>query len=48
MKILFIGAGKMGLPIISSWKKVKKHKLIDIHLVEKKKININLVKKKKC
>ena len=36
----------MGLPIISSWKKVKKQKSIDIHLVEKKELNINLVKKK--
>ena len=35
----------MGFPIISSWKKVKKQKLIDIHLVEKKESNINLIKK---
>ena len=47
MKILFIGAGKMGLPIISSWKRVSGQKSLDIHLVEKQKTNINLIKKKK-
>ena len=46
MRILFIGAGKMGLPIIFSWKKGSGQKSIDIHLVEKKEANINLVKKK--
>ena len=46
MRILFIGAGKMGLPIISSWKKGSRHKSIDIHLVEKLEANINIIKKK--
>ena len=46
MRILFIGAGKMGLPIISSWKRGSKQKTIDIHLVEKKEANINIIKKK--
>ena len=45
MRILFIGAGRMGLPIISSWKKGSRHKSIDIHLVEKLESNINKVKK---
>ena len=45
MRILFIGAGRMGLPIISSWKKGSRHKSIDIHLVEKLEANINKVKK---
>ena len=45
MRILFIGAGKMGFPIISSWKKGSRKKLIDIHLVEKKQANINIIKK---
>ena len=45
MRILFIGAGRMGLPIISSWKKGSLHKSIDIHLVEKLEANINKVKK---
>mgnify|MGYP007000412530 len=35
----------MGFPIISSWAKSKKHKSIDIHIVEKSKANINLIKK---
>ena len=38
----------MGLPIIFSWKKGSGQKSIDIHLVEKKEANINLVKKKNC
>ena len=46
MRILFIGAGRMGLPIISSWKKASAHKSIDIHLVEKLEANINKIKKK--
>ena len=46
MKILFIGAGKMGLPIISSWKKGSRQKSIDIHLVEKQEANIKIIKKK--
>ena len=41
MRILFIGAGRMGIPIISSWKKGSVHKSIDIHLVEKLEANIN-------
>ena len=45
MRILFIGAGRMGLPIISSWKKGSGHKSIDIHLVEKLEANINKIKK---
>ena len=45
MKILFIGVGKMGFPIISSWAKSKKHKSIDIHIVEKSRANINSIKK---
>ena len=36
----------MGLPIISSWKKGNRQKLIDIHLVEKQEANIDLIKKK--
>ena len=47
MRILFIGAGKMGLPIITSWKSSSRQKTIDIHLVEKKEANINIIKKKK-
>ena len=43
MRILFIGAGRMGLPIISSWKKRIGNKSIDIHLVEKLKANINKI-----
>ena len=35
----------MGFPIIYSWKKSKRQRLIDIHLVEKKQSNINLIKK---
>ena len=35
----------MGFPIISTWKKSKKQKSIDIHLVEKKETSINLIKK---
>jgi len=46
MRILFIGAGKMGLPIISSWKKGSRQKTIDIHLEEKQEAKINLIKKK--
>ena len=46
MRILFIGAGKMGFPIIYSWKKSRRKKLIDIHLVEKLEANINKIKKK--
>ena len=46
MRILFIGAGKMGLPIISSWKKGSRQEFIDIHLVEKQEANINIIKKK--
>ncbi len=45
MKLLFIGIGKMGFPIISSWVKNKKKISIDIHIVEKNKLNINLIKK---
>ena len=45
MKILFIGVGKMGFPIISSWVKSKNKKTIDIHIVEKNKANINSIKK---
>ena len=45
MRILFIGAGRMGLPIISSWKKESRLKSIDIHLVEKLEANINKIKK---
>ena len=45
MRILFIGAGKIGFPIIYSWKKSNRQKSIDIHLVEKKVSNINLIKK---
>ena len=45
MRILFIGAGRMGLPIISSWKKGSGHTSIDIHLVEKLEANINKIKK---
>ena len=37
----------MGLPIISSWKRVSGQKSLDIHLVEKQETNINLIKKKK-
>ena len=44
MIILFIGAGKMGLPIISSWKRGSRQKTIEIHLVEKKEANINTKK----
>ena len=47
MRILFIGAGRMGFPIISSWKKGSRHKSIDIHLVEKQEANIKIIKKKK-
>ena len=36
----------MGFPIINSWKKQKTQRSIDIHLVEKKESNINLIKKK--
>ena len=35
----------MGLPIITSWKKGSRQKSIDIHLVEKRVANINLIKK---
>ena len=35
----------MGLPIITSWKKVSGEKSIDIHLVEKLEANINKIKK---
>ena len=45
MRILFIGAGRMGFPIISSWKKGSRNKSIDIHLVEKLEANINKIKK---
>ena len=45
MRILFIGAGRMGIPIIASWKKGSVHKSIDIHLVEKLEANINKIKK---
>ena len=34
----------MGFPIIYSWKKSKRQRLIDIHLVEKKQSNIDLIK----
>ena len=45
MKILFIGVGKIGFPIISSWVKSKKQKSINIHVVEKNRANINSIKK---
>ena len=35
----------MGFPIIYSWKKSKKKRFTDIHLVENKESNINLIKK---
>ncbi len=35
----------MGFPIIYSWKKSKKQRFTDIHLVENKESNINLIKK---
>ena len=45
MKILFIGAGKMGFPIMSSWVTNKKKKSIDIYIVEKNRTNIHKIKK---
>ena len=45
MKILFIGAGKMGFSIISAWSKSLKNDPIDIHIVEKKLSTINKLKK---
>jgi pyrroline-5-carboxylate reductase len=47
MKILFIGAGKMGLSIISAWSKSHKNTFLNIHVVEKNLSTINKIKKNK-